>query len=60
MNNILVTHFIMPSLLRADDFAKFFEDRKVALLRIVTQAMGKPAIESPEAVADDEIEDAEE
>jgi len=60
MDKILVSHFIKPALLRADDFSKFFDDRKAALLKIVTQAMGKPAIESAEAVADDDIEDTEE
>ncbi|MBR0852388.1 DUF262 domain-containing protein [Bradyrhizobium diazoefficiens] len=58
MDKILVSHFIKPALLRADDFQGFFDDRKAALLKIVTQAMGKEAIESAEAVADDEVEEA--
>jgi len=57
MDSILVTHCIKPSLLRADDFAGFFTDRKAALLAIVTHAMGKAAIDSSERVAEDDIDD---
>ena len=57
MDGILASHFIKPSLLRADDFQGFFDDRKAALLKIVAQSMGKAAIESSEAVADDDVDD---
>lgn len=60
MDGILVTHCITPSLLRADDFAGFFADRKAALLAIVTQAMGKAAIDTSETVAEDDIDEDEE
>jgi len=63
MNAILGSHHIDASFLRGDDFHGFFEARKAALLRIVTEAMGKPAIQSSEPVAedamDDEVEEAE-
>ncbi|MFM1816502.1 MAG: hypothetical protein RLZ98_3197 [Pseudomonadota bacterium] len=60
MDRILSTHCIKPALLRADDFSNFFADRKAALLTIVTQAMGKPAIDTSEAVADDDVDEDEE
>jgi hypothetical protein len=60
LDGILATHSIAPAYLRSDDFDGFFADRKAALLNIIVQAMGKAAIDSKDAVADDEIEDDEE
>jgi hypothetical protein len=44
MDEILASHVIEPSLLRGDDFAGFFEARRVALLTRIERAMGKPAL----------------
>lgn len=57
MDTILASHRIGPAHLRADDFASFFAARKAALLGIVTDAMGKPAIQSSEPVADDQMDE---
>lgn len=57
MNKILATHLIDPSLLRVDDFTKFFERRRAALLRLVEDAMGKEAVPSNEQVAEDEADE---
>jgi hypothetical protein len=53
MDEILRTHSINPEFLRADDFERFFQDRKLALLALIEQAMGKQAIQSDEPVAED-------
>lgn len=42
MNQILDSHCISPGSLRADDFDKFYEQRKQALLTLISAAMGKP------------------
>ncbi len=47
MNEILGSHLIDPTLLRADDFEGFFEARSQALLTKVEKAMGKPARVEP-------------
>ena len=52
-DEILRTHFIDPSILRADDFTAFMAARKEALLRLITEAMGKAAVVGGEAPADD-------
>jgi hypothetical protein len=60
LNSILKTHYIDPKSLRDDDFEGFREQRRVALLTLVEQAMGKQAIEGAEAgedAAEDEDED---
>ena len=57
MDAILASHRIGPVHLRTDDFAGFFAARKAALLAIVTEAMGKPAIQSSEPVADDQMDE---
>jgi hypothetical protein len=44
---------IVPELLRGDEFEKFYAARKVALLGIVAEAMGKPIAQISDAVADD-------
>lgn len=47
MNEILASHLIDPTLLRADDFEGFFEARSHELLTKIEQAMGKPARVEP-------------
>jgi hypothetical protein len=42
MDAIVESHRIDPALLRANDFARFFDRRKESLLEIVERAMGKP------------------
>lgn len=44
MNERLKSHFIEPSVLRADDYQIFFEKRKEALLDLIEKAMGKSAV----------------
>jgi hypothetical protein len=46
MDEHLVTHFIDPSILRADDFDAFFEARKQALIDVIESATGKQVIRS--------------
>ncbi|MEX2261934.1 MAG: hypothetical protein WD696_08270 [Bryobacteraceae bacterium] len=53
MDTILRTHQIDPKYLRQDDFDGFFQDRKVALLKLIEKAMGKQAVTSSGAVAED-------
>lgn len=43
LNAFLESHHIDPSLLRADNFEKFMEDRQRRLLKLIEQAMGKNA-----------------
>ena len=42
LDEILATHAVDPEALRADDFYRFFEDRRQRLLDIIESAMGKP------------------
>ncbi|MEI2386161.1 DUF262 domain-containing protein [Breoghania sp. JC706] len=61
LDNYLQSHLIAPSLLRADKFEDFMEDRQKRLLGLIEQAMGKAAYsgnvpeegEDTEAVEDD-------
>lgn len=59
MDDILKSHVIDPSLLRADSFQEFYAARKAALLAIVERSMGKVSAESA-TVAEDEDDDEEE
>jgi hypothetical protein len=55
---ILRTHLIEPALLRADNFQQFYEQRKLALIKLVEKAMGKTLVTaSAEPPPDDAIED---
>jgi hypothetical protein len=57
-DEILQTHLIEPSLLRTDDFARFYERRKQDLIKVVERATGKTVMATSfEAPAEDEIED---
>ncbi|AKU92637.1 GmrSD restriction endonuclease domain-containing protein [Vulgatibacter incomptus] len=61
MDEILMSHLIDPSLLRADSFDAFYAARKTALLAIIERAMGKVSIEaSPVVVNEDDGDDEEE
>lgn len=42
LDHALVSHWISPTLLAADDFAGCFVDRGSAMLELIGQAMGKP------------------
>lgn len=42
LDEILATHAIDPETLRADDFDRFFDDRRRRLLGMIEAAMGKP------------------
>lgn len=59
MDEILATHLIDPSQLRADSFEAFYETRKRALLGIISRAMGKSPSGSVESVAEDDEDDDE-
>jgi hypothetical protein len=59
MDSILQSHFIDSATLRADDFDRFFEVRKAALLQIVEDAMGKKINAADQIQAtDDDYDDA--
>lgn len=60
MDEILKTHLIDPAHLRQDDFEKFYEARKLSLLRLIEGAMGKTLLQIEEAVPEDDIEEIEE
>ncbi len=44
LDNILRSHWIEPSFLRADDFRGFFDHRMSQLAKLVGDAMGKPVV----------------
>lgn len=44
LDHILGTHLIDPLALRSDDFMGFFEKRRLAILRRIEEAMGKPIL----------------
>ena len=62
-DEILRTHLIEPGPLRADEFQRFYELRKQALIRLVERVMGKAVLpiggEAPPEDADDEDDDEE-
>lgn len=61
LDDILRTHLIEPDLLRADDFAGFYDARLKALSGLVAGAIGKPVVErhgSNEAEVELEDDDA--
>jgi hypothetical protein len=60
MNDILHSHSINPTAMRADDFQQFYESRKQALLGLVEDAMQKSAIDTGVAEADSGEDDDEE
>jgi hypothetical protein len=46
MNELLLSHHIQPSALRADNFEAFYGARKSSLLSLITKAMGKSSLDS--------------
>ncbi|MFE3545558.1 DUF262 domain-containing protein [Nocardia sp. NPDC059177] len=50
-DDIVATHLINPTLLRADNFDAFYADRKGQLLALVAEAMGKRIVDDWEAYA---------
>ena len=56
MDEILLTHDIVPALLRANDFEGFFVKRKASLLARIERAMGRQSIVSNEPAGEDEEE----
>ena len=45
LDRVLSTHVLDPGALREDDFDRFFEARRLALLELIADAMGKIAID---------------
>lgn len=56
MDELLRSHHIEPTALRTDDFSKFFEERKNALLTLIEKAIGK-ALLPPAGSVDEPDED---
>ena len=59
MNEILSSHIIEPSLLRANDFDAFFTARETALLRQIEKAMGKSLVMQVVPMQTDEADEDE-
>jgi hypothetical protein len=57
MDRILATHYIETTRLRANDFEGFIEQRRTALISLITQVMGKPVVTTGEAVAEDDLDE---
>lgn len=57
MDALLRTHMLDTDRLRANDFAGFVEARRVQMLGLISDAMGKPATVVDEEVPEDENED---
>ena len=61
LTSILRSHEIDPELLQADDFGRFFDDRRERLLRLIEDAMGQPVVREAQAPAEqDEPENEDE
>ncbi len=60
MDDILKSHVIDATLLRADTFKEFYAARKASLLSIVERAMGKMSADSASVADDEDDEDDEE
>jgi hypothetical protein len=66
MDEILRTHYIDPTFLRADNFRGFMEARKLSLLDLIERSMGKQILPSETGTTtsgaveeEEEAEDAE-
>ena len=59
VDDILLSHLIKPAELRADQFEKFYQARKSALLALVSNAMGKALEPALDFVAEDDEDEAE-
>lgn len=56
MDALLRTHLLDTVTLRANDFDGFIEARRVLMVKLISEAMGKELIATNEAVADDDEE----
>lgn len=60
-DEILKTHLIDPTFLRADDFQRFYDSRKLALIKLIEEVTGKTVLPSGvEPPPEDAVEDEEE
>jgi hypothetical protein len=59
MDRLVASHYIDPARLRVNDFEGFIEQRRQALINVISQVMGKPVILTGEAVAEDEVDEEE-
>lgn len=59
MDALLRTHHVDPVFLRSNDYTGFIESRRALLIAEIGKVMGKPVVETGEAVADDEDSDEE-
>ena len=57
LNEILQTHLIDPLALRADNFQAFYNNRKMALLRLIETVTGKDVLAPAEITTEDEDAD---
>ncbi|MCL5950395.1 MAG: DUF262 domain-containing protein [Chloroflexi bacterium] len=58
-DEVLSSHLIDPSLLRADDFSGFYDRRKVELINIIEKAMGKAVIATASEVPPEDLDEDE-
>ena len=57
MDELLRSHFIDPGFLRNNDFTGFLESRRRLLISEIAKVMGKPAVETGDAIPDDDSDD---
>ncbi len=57
MDAILTSHCLDPAFMRRNDYDGFFESRRRMLIARISAVMGKPVVETGEAVADDESDE---
>ena len=57
MDELLRSHFIDPTFLRNNDFTGFLESRRRLLISEIAKVMGKPAVETGDAIPDDDTDD---
>ena len=57
MDELLRSHFIDPTFLRNNDFTGFLESRRRLLISEISKVMGKPAVETGDAIPDDDTDD---
>lgn len=57
MDELLRSHFIDPTFLRNNDFTDFLESRRRLLISEIAKVMGKPAVETGDAIPDDDPDD---
>jgi hypothetical protein len=57
MDAILRTHLIDPAALRVNDFDQFYQNRKVTLLKLIEDVMGKKILPEEPGLSNEVIED---